>query len=159
LGPAGPLASGFCVGTAPPLFIEVRRNCAARSQPLDITRASSHVRVMTEFSYPDPKGPAFAAMEPERCATMAEVRAGVDEIDRLLVQIVARRQRYMDAAARIKPTRAVVRDEARIQQVLDNVHVAAEQAGLSWAIAEPVWRTMIERCIAHELEVWDRTRA
>jgi isochorismate pyruvate lyase len=113
---------------------------------------------MTEFSYPDPKGPAFAAMEPERCATMMDVRAGVDEIDRLLVQIIARRQRYMDAAARIKPSRAVVRDEARIQQVLDNVHTAADQAGLSWAIAEPVWRTMIERCIAHELDVWDRTR-
>lgn len=89
---------------------------------------------------------------------MTDVRAGVDEIDRALVRLIARRQGYMDAAARIKPNRAAVRDEARIQQVLDNVRAAGEQAGLSWAIAEPVWRTMMERCIAHEFAVYDRLK-
>jgi isochorismate pyruvate lyase len=101
---------------------------------------------------------AFAAKDPKDCASMAEVRRGVDEIDRLLVEIITRRQGYMDAAARIKPNRGAVRDEARIQQVLDNVRAHAEAAGLSWAIAEPVWRTMIERCIAHEFDVFDQTR-
>lgn len=89
---------------------------------------------------------------------MTDVRAGVDEVDRLLVKIIARRQGYMDAAARIKPDRALVRDEARIQQVLDNVQALAWEAGLSWSIAEPVWRTMIERCIAYEFEVFDAAR-
>lgn len=86
---------------------------------------------------------------------MGDVRAGVDEIDRALVLLIARRQGYMDAAARIKQTRAAVRDEARIQQVLDNVRANAEAAGLSWTIAEPVWRTMMEACIAYEFEKWD----
>ncbi len=86
---------------------------------------------------------------------MAEVRAGVDEIDRALVKLIARRQGYMDAAARIKPKREHVRDEARIQQVLDNVRANAEAAGLSWTIAEPVWRNMMEACIAYEFEKWD----
>jgi isochorismate pyruvate lyase len=36
---------------------------------------------------------------------------------------------------------------------------AARAAGLSEAIAEPVWRLLIERCIAHEFETWDRQRA
>ncbi|HRO02655.1 MAG TPA: chorismate mutase [Terricaulis sp.] len=90
---------------------------------------------------------------------MLDVRAGVDEIDRMLVALITRRQGYMDAAARIKPSRSVVRDEARIQKVLDNVKAEAAQSGLAWSIAEPVWREMMERCIAHELEVWDRTRA
>lgn len=97
----------------------------------------------------------FLAVSPEQCVSMTEVRAGVDEIDRLLVQLLARRQRYMNAAARIKPDRSAVRDEARIQQVLDNVHAASDAAGLSWAIAEPVWRTLVERCIAHEFVVYD----
>ncbi|MBC7768818.1 MAG: chorismate mutase [Phycisphaerales bacterium] len=100
----------------------------------------------------------FEAPDPEGCETMRDVRAGVDEIDRMLVALIARRQGYMDAAARIKPNRNVVRDEARIQQVLDNVKAEAEARGLSWGIAEPVWREMMERCIAHEFEVWDRTR-
>jgi len=100
----------------------------------------------------------FQAPDPQACETMKDVRAGVDEIDRMLVALITRRQGYMDAAARIKPDRNVVRDEARIQQVLDNVKVEAERHGLSWTIAEPVWREMMERCIAYEFEVWDRTR-
>lgn len=89
---------------------------------------------------------------------MSEVRAGVDEIDRALVRLIARRQGYMDAAARIKQDRAVVRDEARIQQVLDNVRANAEAAGLAWRIAEPVWRTMMEACIAYEFDQFDALR-
>ena len=52
----------------------------------------------------------------------------------------------------------MVRDEARINQVLANVKAEAAKKGLSWAIAEPVWREMMERCIAHEFGVWDATR-
>lgn len=97
----------------------------------------------------------YAALSPDACQTMTDVRAGVDEVDRLLVRLIARRQGYMDAAARIKPTRGLVRDEERIQQVLDNVQREAWENGLSWSIAEPVWRTMIERCIAHEFVAFD----
>jgi isochorismate pyruvate lyase len=95
---------------------------------------------------------------PEACRTMAEVRAGVDALDRALVALIAERQRYMDAAARIKTDRAVVHDQARIEDVVAKVKTAARAAGLSEAIAEPVWRTMIDRCIAYEFEVWDRTK-
>ncbi|WP_339870689.1 chorismate mutase [uncultured Brevundimonas sp.] len=95
---------------------------------------------------------------PESCASMAEVRQGVDALDRALVTLLAERQRYMDAAARIKPSRDVVHDDARIEDVVTKVLAAAAPAGLSPAIAEPVWRTLIDRCIAHELGVWDRTR-
>jgi isochorismate pyruvate lyase len=92
---------------------------------------------------------------PADCSTMAEVRIGVDALDRLLVAVLAERQRYMAAAARIKQDRAAVRDNARIEDVVAKVRAAARDAGLSEDIAEPVWRTLIERCIAHEFGVWD----
>ncbi|MDB5428082.1 MAG: chorismate mutase [Phenylobacterium sp.] len=95
---------------------------------------------------------------PADCMTMTEVRQGVDALDRLLVSVLAERQRYMDAAARIKPDRAAVRDNARIEDVVAKVRAAAREAGLSEEIAEPVWRTLIERCIAHEFGVWDTLR-
>jgi isochorismate pyruvate lyase len=95
---------------------------------------------------------------PADCATMTEVRVGVDAIDRLLVAILAERQRYMDAAARIKTDRGAVRDNARIEDVVTKVKAAARDAGLSENIAEPVWRTLIEACIAHEFGVWDDLR-
>jgi isochorismate pyruvate lyase len=96
---------------------------------------------------------------PADCQTMAEVRVGVDALDRQLVALLTERQGYMDAAARIKQDRATVRDEARIEDVVAKVKASARAAGLSEAIAEPVWRTLIERCIAYEFEVWDRLRA
>ena len=102
--------------------------------------------------------PLESRTPPEACATMAEVRQGVDALDRALVLLLAERQRYMDAAARIKPDRSVVHDEARIEDVVAKVLAAAGPAGLSPAIAEPVWRTLIDRCIAHEFETFDRTR-
>jgi isochorismate pyruvate lyase len=58
---------------------------------------------------------------PQDCTTMAEVRVGVDALDRALVQLLAERQGYMDAAARIKPNRGVVRDVARIEDVVAKV--------------------------------------
>ena len=95
---------------------------------------------------------------PQDCTTMAEVRVGVDALDRALVSLLAERQGYMDAAARIKTDRGVVRDVARIEDVVAKVKAAATEAGLSHAIAEPVWRTLVDHCIAYEFGVWDRTR-
>ena len=95
---------------------------------------------------------------PDQCETMAEVRAGVDALDRALVAIVAERQRYMAAAARIKPHREAVRDEARIDDVLRKVGAAAAEAGLEPMIAGPVWRMLVDRCIAYEFGEFDRLR-
>lgn len=86
---------------------------------------------------------------------MADVRYEIDRLDRLLVEIIAERQSFMDAAARIKAERGAVHDRARIEDVVAKVRAAAEAAGLSVAIAEPVWRTLIDRCIAYEFESFD----
>ena len=97
-------------------------------------------------------------VDPADCQSMAEVRQGVDALDRALVTLLAERQRYMDAAARIKPNRDAVFDQARIDDVVAKVLVTAEAKGLSADIAEPVWRLLIDRCIAHEFATWDQTR-
>ena len=48
-----------------------------------------------------------ATLDPAQCTTMAEVRAGVDELDRRIVALLQRRFGYMDAAARTKRLHAV----------------------------------------------------
>jgi isochorismate pyruvate lyase len=90
---------------------------------------------------------------------MTQVREGVDALDRQLVALLAVRQGYMDAAARIKPDRGKVYDADRVEDVVAKVKASAKDAGLSDAIAETVWRVLVELCIAHELEVWDRLHA
>ena len=99
-----------------------------------------------------------APKSPENCKTMADVRAGVDQVDRELVALLVRRFGYMDAAARIKTERATVRDEARKAQVLDNVAREAETAGLDPDRLRAVWDVLVEQSIAYEFTEWDRSR-
>jgi isochorismate pyruvate lyase len=87
--------------------------------------------------------------------TMADVRHEIDRLDRQLVALLAERQGFMDAAARIKGSRAAVRDQGRIDDVLAKVLASAELAGLSPAIAAPVWLTLMDRCIAYEFAAFD----
>jgi len=95
---------------------------------------------------------------PDDCTTMTEVRAGVDDVDRRIVALIARRFGYMDAAARIKPDRSAVRDEWRKADVKAKVDAAAAEARLDRALLSRLYEDLIETSIAHELDVFDRTR-
>lgn len=90
---------------------------------------------------------------------MAEVRAGVDEVDREIVRLAAERFRYMDAAARIKPARATVRDEGRKAEVLRNVASHAREAGAPPAAMAELYERLIEASIAYEFDRFDELKA
>ncbi len=87
---------------------------------------------------------------------MAEVRAGVDQVDRELIALLARRFAYMDAAARIKPERGHVRDEARKAQVIANARAEAARSGVPDAVVADLWERLVEASIAYELVAFDR---
>lgn len=90
------------------------------------------------------------------CATMTEVRAGVDQVDRELMALLVRRFAYMDAAARIKPARDQVRDEARKKQVIANARAAAAAAGLPADAIAALWDRLVEASIAYEFAAFDQ---
>lgn len=94
--------------------------------------------------------------DPEDCMTMKDVRAGVDALDRQLVELLARRFGYMRAAARIKPERALVRDEARKSQVIAAARAAAFELGVPVGLVGDFWERLVETSIAYELQAWDR---
>jgi isochorismate pyruvate lyase len=81
---------------------------------------------------------------------LADLRIELDALDRRTVEALARRQRLVEAIARLKGDPARVRDPERVEAVLANVLQAARTAGLSAAIAEPVWRLLVELCAEHE---------
>ena len=92
---------------------------------------------------------------PWHCENMAELRAEIDRIDRVLVKLLSARQRYIERAAEIKSDRSAVRDEVRVEDVISKVLAEARKAGLNSEIAEPVWRTLVERSIAFEFKAFD----
>ncbi len=97
-------------------------------------------------------------LQPDDCRTMSEVRAGVDATDQALMDLLETRFGYMRAAARIKPSRDVVRDEQRKAQVIAAVVKRAREIDLpSEAIGE-IWEHLVEASIAYEFDEWDQTR-
>ena len=90
---------------------------------------------------------------------MAEVRRGVDALDREIGALIAERFRYMDAAARIKPDREAVRDEPRKAEVIANARRHAAEGGVPQAVIEAIYETLVEGSIAYEFDRFDGLRA
>ncbi|HEV2080045.1 MAG TPA: chorismate mutase [Allosphingosinicella sp.] len=95
---------------------------------------------------------------PADCQSMDEVRDGVDRLDREIVALLGERFRYMEAAARIKPDRAAVRDERRKADVLAKVEASAAKAGAPAERVAALYEALVEASIAYEFERFDQTR-
>ena len=102
---------------------------------------------------------ALGMIEPEDCQSMTEVRAGIDALDREIVDLLAIRFRFMTAAARIKQDRGAVRDEWRKAQVIANAKAAAASLGVPAEVVGDIWERLVEGSIAYEFDRWDDHRA
>ena len=100
----------------------------------------------------------MSPIRPDQCTAMSEVRAAIDALDQRLIALLAERMRYIEAAARIKPARVQVRDEARKAAVIANAKAAAAAAGFPEALAGTLWETLVEGSIAHEFAAFDAGR-
>jgi isochorismate pyruvate lyase len=93
------------------------------------------------------------------CRSMTDIRREIDRIDRALVRMLAQRLTYIERAGHIKTDRTAVRDETRIADVLAKVETSCAREPFPYKIAEPVWRALMNGCIAHEFEVFDDVNA
>lgn len=93
---------------------------------------------------------------PDACASLGEVREAIDMLDARLVALMAVRQAYVERAARLRTARDQIKDQGWVEEVVSKVIAEGKRAGLSAGIAEPVWRTLIEVSIAHEIDAFDR---
>lgn len=99
-----------------------------------------------------------SAKAPEDCANMPDVRAGVDAVDAALMDLLSQRFAYMEAAARIKPDRDAVRDEARKREVIDNAIRRAKEMGVPVPLIAQFWDQLVEASISYEFDRWDENR-
>jgi isochorismate pyruvate lyase len=84
------------------------------------------------------------------CTTMDDVRRHIDALDDVLVPLLVTRGGYMTQAARIKQDASQVRDEERIQAIVDRVRARTQIEG-----GEP---DVMEAFIAHEHREFARLR-
>ncbi|WP_442753547.1 chorismate mutase [Methylocystis sp. JAN1] len=95
-----------------------------------------------------------AATEPDLKAAqdeMSDVRRVIDELDDDLVALLARRQRQIERAAKVKPALGIpARVPDRVDEVLARVLGAARREGLSVEVAMNLWTAIIEWSIQYE---------
>ncbi|WP_174862306.1 chorismate mutase [Comamonas jiangduensis] len=93
------------------------------------------------------------------CQNMQQVRDGVNALDDILVPLLVERSGYMTQAARVKNDENLVRDEARIQTIIDRVRPMAQAQGGNPDLMERIYRAMMECYIDYEHQELARLRA
>jgi isochorismate pyruvate lyase len=83
---------------------------------------------------------------------MDHVRAEIDRIDEMLVDLIAERFRYVDRAWQLKEGPDQANVPWRIRQVIDKVEARATAKGLPPELAVALWRQMIGWFIQYEEE-------
>ncbi|MBI4185229.1 MAG: chorismate mutase [Proteobacteria bacterium] len=92
------------------------------------------------------------------CPSLAEVRAGIDRIDREIVRLLVERQGYVRQAARLKERRADVIVPERIEEIAARVRALAEAEGGDPDLVERIFRALVQSYIDFEFAEWDRRR-
>ena len=91
---------------------------------------------------------------PEDCKSMTDLRTAIDQLDQELIDLLARRACYIDRAADLKPAEAMpARIASRVEQVVENVRLAAKTRDLDPDLAETLWRPLIDWSIRREEKV------
>ena len=91
---------------------------------------------------------------PAECASLSDVRAEIDRLDRALVALIAERAGYVHAAARFKATEADVSAPDRQTAMLRDRRAWAVQADLDPDVIEKLFRDLVAYFIVRETEHW-----
>lgn len=92
------------------------------------------------------------------CDSLADVRSAIDQIDAMLVGLLAERGRYVKEAARFKRSKAEVAAPERVRQVIDKALQHARQMGAPPQVVEAVYRSMVAAFIELESQQHDALR-
>ena len=94
----------------------------------------------------------------KNCKSMAEVRSEIDRLDGAIVDLLAQRMEFVRQAGNIKSSRDLIRNEARVQDVLAKVREHARAYSIDEGLTDALYRLLIERSIEYEFSVFDAKR-
>jgi isochorismate pyruvate lyase len=81
---------------------------------------------------------------PSACRDLADIRAAVNAIDRDLVRLLARRQRYALAALRFKHDRTSIGDPRHRKAMFAQRKAWAERGGLNPKMTQKIFQAIVD---------------
>jgi isochorismate pyruvate lyase len=98
---------------------------------------------------------AFQPMKtPDDCETMADVRAEIDRLDRQVVALLGQRFAYVKAASKFKTSETGVKAPERVQALLQQRRIWAEEEGLNPQVIEKMYQDLVNHFVEEELNHW-----
>jgi isochorismate pyruvate lyase len=94
---------------------------------------------------------------PEECASIEDVREGIDALDREIIVLTGRRARFVETAACFKTGESGVRAPERRKVMLEARRRWAEEEGLSPQVIEDVFDRLVSYFVNRELDRWRET--
>ncbi len=141
-----------------------------RQQGLEIVSGPKEQRGGETVLFRDPSGnileichPALTLWKQSKAGLEAEtvdlayIRRNIDQLDSMIITLLAKRSDLVAAAATVKKSEQGVRDPKRVEQVFERVRSKAAEAGLDPEIAEKTYRTMIDCFVSKEMSLFKRS--
>lgn len=95
--------------------------------------------------------------KPQDCSSMAELRLGIDALDKQLVAQLKLRAEYINRAIELKQENGwPARIPERVEEVVANARREADEQGLDPDLIEKLWRQIIDWSIDQEETVLGR---
>ena len=81
-----------------------------------------------------------------------EIRTGIDEIDSDIIKLLSQRSALVSEAGKLKKSASAVRDQERVEKVINKIKQVAAKEGLDPMIAEKIYRNIIDCFINMEMK-------
>ncbi len=93
--------------------------------------------------------------QPEECKNIEDIRTAIDIIDKNIVELISERAKYVDRAAIFKKDKIAVRDEKRVEAVIESKKALAREYDISPELIGEIYQKMIDYFINEELKKWE----
>jgi isochorismate pyruvate lyase len=98
-------------------------------------------------------------MEVEKCTTLEEARAKIDEVDTEIVKLIAKRNDYIKQIAHFKTSVDEVKAEDRIEDVINRVRQQAIDLDLSPNLINDLYVRMIDAMVESEIAEFNNAKS
>ena len=90
-------------------------------------------------------------MDEPKFLSLDQIRTNIDEIDKEIVVLLSKRGNCVKQAARFKTTPGHIRDERRLEQIIEKVTLHAKEIDFDPYTIETIYRNMLEAFIQLEM--------
>ena len=94
---------------------------------------------------------------PDQCESMVDIQAEIDRLDRQIVALLGQRFAYVKAASKFKTSETTVRAPERLQAMLQQRRVWADEEGLDANVIEKMYQDLVNHFIDEEMKHWKQS--